>query len=108
MGVFGVGMWSLSDSSTWKAAEIKPLEELEAYDMEISRVAPTDGPLGSPSLRHLGKQYSFATGEGKPSALAANDDLRRPSTAPDSVSRVLQASFAERLSRVGSMRVSQR
>ena len=64
--------------------------------MESSRLRPDQGSPGSPSIRRLTKQFGST-------AVSS-----WPSTAPPEVTRVLQASYAERMSRIGSLRASER
>ncbi len=73
---------------------------LEQHEVEMSLKRPDSrGPLPTtPSTANIGQHYSFLREE--------HPD--RPSTAPDAVARVLQASIRERMTRVCSVHQAER
>ena len=89
-------------NQTFQASALPPrfaCQERDSHHMEMSRLRPDKGSLGSPSTRHLSSQFSFIT-DSKVS--------RRPSTAPKDVAGVLLASYSQRLAQVATLRLSVR
>jgi len=121
VGIFGNHVWKLDDPATWQARSREPLDHKDKFDLDVGRRDPrVVGTLGRPNTSHLAHQYSFvstlaaASGTASPMTpmLAAGADQAggsgRPSSAPLEVARVMESSYRQRLSRVGTLKKEQR